>query len=125
MKKTLIRLTINVLIATLGLQMLAGTALAGETKTTKWHSKGFACILNDDGSSACRFDVTAKNKMAHLDSFECTVRVQFTTTTWRRETAVKRIAPGKWKPFKAIAHHVPAGGIVQKIRWRCGTADGG
>jgi hypothetical protein len=124
MRKTWTRLGVVVLLATLTVGMWSGTTHAGENKTTKWRPEGFACILNDDGTSDCRFDVEAKNKLGHVDRFDCTVRVTFTTTTWKRDTVTKEIAGGKWKPFKAVAHQVPAGEIVQKIRWRCGKADG-
>jgi hypothetical protein len=124
MKNTWTRRGAVVLLAILGVGILTAATHAGENKTTKWRPEGFACILNDDGTSDCRFDVKAKNKLGHDDRFDCTVRVRFTTTTWKRDTVTKEIASGKWKSFKAVAHQVPAGEIVQKIRWRCGKADG-
>jgi hypothetical protein len=103
---------------------LAFPAHAGENKTTKWQEDGFACILNQDGTSDCRFDVDAKNKLGHADWFRCWVNVDFTTTTWKGKTAAKRIQAGEWKGFNAGAEKVPEGEIVQSVKWRCRQIDG-
>jgi hypothetical protein len=109
-------------VTTIAVALVLAVAVAtpaGENETTKWHKAGFACVFNQDGTSNCRFEVDARNKLERRDWFKCKVRVEFTTVTWKGYTARKRISAGDWKRFGAEAEQVPEGEIVDKIKWHC------